>query len=105
MDLTLAAKRIVWGKMINLGQTCVAPDYVLCNSAVREKLVAKINQTTQDFFGPMEGREKNTDLCRIINDRYDIFLLQVNLCQKLLFLQQVTHNMTTDCSLNYKFNM
>ena len=32
-------------------------------------------------------------------------LLQVNLCQKLLFLHQLTHNMTTDCSLNYKFNM
>ena len=31
-------------------------------------------------------------------------LLQVNLCQKLLFLHQLTHNMTTDCSLNYKFN-
>ena len=30
--------------------------------------------------------------------------LQVNLCQKLLFLHQPTHNMTTDCSLNYKFN-
>ena len=30
--------------------------------------------------------------------------LQVNLCQKLLFLNQLTHNMTTDCSLNYKFN-
>jgi len=70
VDLSLAAKRIVWGKMINLGQTCVAPDYVLCNSAVMQKLVAKINQTTQEFFGPMEGREKNPDLCRIINDRH-----------------------------------
>ena len=30
--------------------------------------------------------------------------VQVNLCQKLLFLHQLTHNMTTDCSLNYKFN-
>ena len=30
--------------------------------------------------------------------------VQVNLCQKLLFLRQLTHNMTTDCSLNYKFN-
>ena len=32
------------------------------------------------------------------------FLIQVNFCQKLLFLHQLTHNMTTDCSLNYKFN-
>ena len=65
--------------MINLGQTCVAPDYVLCNSAVMQKLVAKINETTQEFFGPMEGREKNADLCRIINDRYDIFKLAVRI--------------------------
>ena len=37
---------------------------------------------------------------------YTFFILaiQVNLCQKLLFLHQPTHNMTTDCSLNYKFN-
>ena len=32
------------------------------------------------------------------------FVVQVNLCQKLLFLHQLTHNMTTDCALNYKFN-
>ena len=35
---------------------------------------------------------------------YETFMLQVNLCQKLLFLHQLTQNMTTDCSLNYKFN-
>ena len=35
---------------------------------------------------------------------FTIFFVQVNLCQKLLFLHQLTHNMTTDCSLNYKFN-
>ena len=33
-----------------------------------------------------------------------LFQIQVNLCQKFLFLHQLTHNMTTDCSLNYKFN-
>ena len=41
-DLTLAAKRIVWAKMINLGQTCVAPDYIICTKEVREKFVAKV---------------------------------------------------------------
>ena len=34
----------------------------------------------------------------------DVTYVQVNLCQKLLFLHQLTHNMTTDCSLNYNFN-
>jgi len=70
VDLRLAAKRIVWGKMINLGQTCVAPDYVLCNSAIRDKLVDKINETMEEFFGPAQDREKCMDLCRIVNDRH-----------------------------------
>ena len=41
-----------------------------------------------------------TQFARSITTSY----IQVNLCQKLLFLHQLTHNMTTDCSLNYKFN-
>ena len=45
------------------------------------------------------GTEKNI-LEDISNSKCQ---LQVNLCQKLLFLHQLTHNMTTDCSLNYKF--
>ena len=43
----------------------------------------------------------------ILKCKFSHFLaahVQVNLCQKLLFLHQLTHNMTTDCSLNYKFN-
>jgi len=70
VDLRTAAKRIVWGKMINLGQTCVAPDYVLCNSAMKDKLVAKLNETMEEFFGPAEDRDKNMDLCRIVNRRH-----------------------------------
>jgi acyl-CoA reductase-like NAD-dependent aldehyde dehydrogenase len=34
IDMKIAVKRLIWGKMINLGQTCVAPDYVLCSSKV-----------------------------------------------------------------------
>ena len=41
---------------------------------------------------------------KFLQDLHCIFVLQVNDCQKLLFLHQLTHNMTTDCSLNYKFN-
>ena len=36
--------------------------------------------------------------------KFTVTQVQVNLCQKLLFMHQLTHNMTTDCSLNYKFN-
>ena len=42
--------------------------------------------------------------CQGDDDGERHLLVQVNLCQKLLFLHQLTHNMTTDCSLNYKFN-
>ena len=50
-------------------------------------------------------RQFKTIVCLLI--RYPCFILnvlQANLCQKLLFLHQLTHNMTTDCSMNYKFN-
>ena len=69
VDLKIAAKRIVWGKMIALGQTCVAPDYILCSTSIMDKLVPMINEVTKDFFGPAEDREKNPDLCRIIDER------------------------------------
>lgn len=41
-NLKLAAKRIVFGKYVNCGQTCVAPDYILCDSSVRERLVEEL---------------------------------------------------------------
>ena len=49
-----------------------------------------------DNFEPTNYLETN-----LVNEEEE---LQVNLCQKLLFLHQLTHNMTTYCSLNYKFN-
>ena len=48
-NIKLAAKRIVFGKLLNCGQTCVAPDYLLCHSAVKEKLIEEIKrQKTQN---------------------------------------------------------
>lgn len=49
--LPLAAKRIVWGKYLNLGQTCVAPDYVLCAESVRDRLVDEIKKQIELQFG------------------------------------------------------
>ena len=50
-DLDVAARRIVWGKFYNAGQTCVAPDYVLVHQAVEEALVSRMKETIHDFFG------------------------------------------------------
>ena len=50
-DLDVAARRIVWGKFYNAGQTCVAPDYVLAHQAIEEPLLAQMKKTIHEFFG------------------------------------------------------
>lgn len=67
VDMNLAVKRIVWGKLANLGQTCVAPDYVLCNANVREKFITMTRQVQKEFYGDIKAQE-STDLCRLISD-------------------------------------
>ncbi|MCM1439139.1 MAG: aldehyde dehydrogenase [Roseburia sp.] len=56
-NIKLAAKRIVWGKFLNSGQTCVAPDYILVNGKVKEKLLAEIKKQIEKQFGahPLES--------------------------------------------------
>lgn len=55
--IPLAAKRIVFGKFLNCGQTCVAPDYILCHSAVKDQLIAEIKYQIAQQFGsqPLEN--------------------------------------------------
>ncbi len=50
-DIALAARRIAWGKFLNAGQTCVAPDYVYVHQSVREPLLRALQQTVEGFFG------------------------------------------------------
>ncbi len=50
-DLDAAAKKIAWGKTVNLGQTCIAPDYLLVHENIKEGLSAKIIKYWQQFFG------------------------------------------------------
>lgn len=66
--LKLAAKRIVFGKYLNCGQTCVAPDYVLCHSSVKDQLVKEIctQITTQYSSEPLH----NPDCGKIINEKH-----------------------------------
>ena len=65
VDPDLAARRIVWGKFTNAGQTCVAPDYVLVTRDAREALVGALAGAIEDFFGPEPSRSE--DLGRIVN--------------------------------------
>jgi len=67
-DLNLAAKRILWGKLANAGQTCIAPDYVLCTKETQDKLVPIIKAHLVDFYG--ENPKESESFGRIINDRH-----------------------------------
>lgn len=67
-DLKLAAKRIVFGKFLNCGQTCVAPDYILCQKDVKEKLKTAICQEIKCQFG--EKPLENNDYGKIISKKH-----------------------------------
>ncbi|ACF10752.1 Aldehyde Dehydrogenase [Chlorobaculum parvum NCIB 8327] len=51
-DLRVAARRIVWAKFLNAGQTCVSPDYLLVHHAVEERLLALMKEALATFYGP-----------------------------------------------------
>lgn len=50
-DLNIAARRIAWGKTINAGQTCIAPDYLLAHEKIKEKLASKISAEIKGMYG------------------------------------------------------
>ncbi|CAM3096729.1 aldehyde dehydrogenase [Filibacter tadaridae] len=66
-DIQKAAERIVWGKFVNTGQTCVAPDYVLVHQSVKEELIKEMKKTLQKFYG--KDAADSPDYGRIINGK------------------------------------
>ncbi|WP_213531367.1 aldehyde dehydrogenase [Paenibacillus cisolokensis] len=74
-NLDIAAKRIVWGKFINAGQSCVAPDYLLVHASIYETFMEKLKQTITRFYG--EDPQKSPDFGRIIHERHFRRLEQV----------------------------
>jgi aldehyde dehydrogenase (NAD+) len=74
-DLDVAARRIVWGKFYNAGQTCVAPDYVLVHQDVEEPLLARMKETVRAFFG--DDPHSSPDYGRIVNTRHHRRLMKL----------------------------
>ena len=66
-DLKLAAKRIVWGKFINGGQTCIAPDYLLVHISIKDKFVQHLIDEIKNAYG--ENPQESEDFCRIVNEK------------------------------------
>ncbi len=67
-DIPLAAKRIVFGKFLNCGQTCVAPDYILCQRGIEEQLVQELVRQIKLQFG--ENPLQNPDYGRIVSRKH-----------------------------------
>ncbi|MEO0408490.1 MAG: aldehyde dehydrogenase family protein, partial [Cyanobacteria bacterium P01_A01_bin.135] len=66
-DLRVAARRIIWGKFVNAGQTCVAPDYLLVQEEVKPALLEHLQATLREFFG--DAPQQSPDLARIVNQQ------------------------------------
>lgn len=67
-NLKVAAERIAFGKFMNAGQTCVAPDYVIIDNTVKMKFVKALQTTIQEFYGAQI--EQSEDFGRIVNDNH-----------------------------------
>jgi len=64
-NLELAAKRILWGKLINAGQTCIAPDYILVHKHIKDSFIEKLKSTVVSFYG--SDASNSSDYGRIVS--------------------------------------
>jgi len=65
--LDYAAKRIAWGKFINAGQTCIAPDYILVDAAVKDEFIVQLKKAVLELYG--DNPAVSPDYARIVNQR------------------------------------
>lgn len=67
-DVEVAARRIAWGKFVNAGQTCVAPDHVLVDESVEERFVDALVAAVHRFYG--DDPRQSPDYARIVDERH-----------------------------------
>jgi aldehyde dehydrogenase (NAD+) len=68
-DVKTAAERVIWGKFLNAGQTCIAPDYVFVHASKEEAFLAATKDALERFYGKTEeARRASPDLCRMVDD-------------------------------------
>ncbi|MDJ0593014.1 MAG: aldehyde dehydrogenase [Pleurocapsa sp. MO_226.B13] len=108
IDLKETAKRITWGKFLNAGQTCIAPDYLLVDKQIKTQLIEAIKQCLRDFYG--DNPKESPDLARIINAKQfnrlqgllsdgEIVLGGETDAEDLYIAPTLITNVTQDCSL------
>lgn len=67
-NVRVAARRIVWGKYLNAGQTCIAPDYALVDAAIEAQFIREVGRAIEDFYG--HDPHASTDYSRIVNEHH-----------------------------------
>lgn len=75
LDVTASARRLVWAKFFNAGQSCVAPDYVLCSEATRDALLPALRQVLEEFY--TKEPQKCADVSRIVSLRHWTRLMEL----------------------------
>ncbi|KAL0278233.1 UNVERIFIED_CONTAM: hypothetical protein PYX00_000109 [Menopon gallinae] len=68
VNMRKTTERVLWGKLINAGQTCIAPDYVLCSKNVQTEFVKEAKDVLKKWYG--EDMKQSPDLSRIVSDRH-----------------------------------
>ena len=94
MSTQLIAKRLVWGKFINAGQTCIAPDYLLVHSSVKKQLISDLKKEIINAYG--DNPQESPDYPRIINTKNLSRLTSMLEDSKVIFGGHID---TTDCYL------
>ena len=82
-NIEIAARRIAWGKMINAGQTCIAPDYLFVHESIKDELLAKIEKNIFIWFG--ENPQESPYFARIVNENAMIRLKKLLLKGVIVF--------------------
>lgn len=67
-DMDICAKRVLWGKLINCGQTCIAPDYLICSKEVEKKFIEAAKKVLEEWYG--NDKQASPDFCRIVNKHH-----------------------------------
>lgn len=107
-NLKLAAKRIAWGKFLNAGQTCIAPDHIYIHHSVKAQFIDYIKESIREMYGahPLS----NADYCRIVNEQHynrligylkegEIAIGGQGVRDKLLIEPTVVTKVSSDCAI------
>lgn len=68
VNMGITVRRVLWGKCINAGQTCIAPDYILCSREVQDKFINEAKQVLNEWYG--QNPQQSPDLCRIVTEKH-----------------------------------